>query len=135
LKLPILERGIRVTNGLGNFDGPIAEWNIMMMLMWQREMLDQLANQNNKVWDRSARYQRDLYKSTIGFWGYGGIARETARLAKAMHLDVWVMTAMARSKTVNLSIASKARATPRVGFPIGPSSRLRWKSSSAGWII
>ena len=92
LKLPILERGIRVTNGLGNFDGPIAEWNIMMMLMWQREMLDQLANQNNKVWDRGARFQRDLYKSTIGFWGYGGIARETARLAKAMHLDVWVMT-------------------------------------------
>lgn len=98
LKLPILERGIRVTNGLGNFDGPIAEWNIMMMLMWQREMLDQLANQNNKVWDRGARYQRDLYKSTIGFWGYGGIARETARLAKAMHLNIWVMTRDGRIK-------------------------------------
>jgi phosphoglycerate dehydrogenase-like enzyme len=98
LKLPILERGIRVTNGLGNFDGPIAEWNIMMMLMWQREMLDQLANQKNKIWDRDARYQRDCYKSTIGFWGYGGIARETARLAKAMHLNIWVMTRDARIK-------------------------------------
>lgn len=92
LNLPILERGIRVTNGLGNFDGPIAEWNVLMMLLWQRELLEQLQNQKNKVWNRDARYQRDLFGSTIGFWGYGGIARETARLAKAMHLKVWVMT-------------------------------------------
>ena len=90
--LPVLERGIRVTNGSGNFDGPIAEWNVLMMLLWQRELLEQLQNQKNKVWDRNARYQRDLFGSTIGFWGYGGIARETARLAKAMHLKVWVMT-------------------------------------------
>ncbi len=92
LNLPVVQRGIRVSNGLGNFDGPIAEWNIMMMLMWRREMLEQLSNQKNKIWDRSARYQRDLYGSTLGLWGYGGIARETARLAKAMHLNVWVMT-------------------------------------------
>lgn len=29
--LPVLERGIRVSNGLGNFDIPIAEWNMMMI--------------------------------------------------------------------------------------------------------
>jgi phosphoglycerate dehydrogenase-like enzyme len=92
LKLPILERGIRVTNGLGNFDGPIAQWNIMMMLMWHREMLEQLRNQKEKIWSRDEKYQRDLYGATVGIWGYGGIARETARLAKAMHLNVWVMT-------------------------------------------
>src|SRR5688500_2562662 len=34
LKLPILERGITVTNGLGTFDIPIAEWTILMMLAW-----------------------------------------------------------------------------------------------------
>jgi len=92
LDLPIIERKIRVTNGLGNFDGPIAEWNILMMLFWHRNMLEQLANQKNKIWNRDVRYQKDLFGSTIGFWGYGGIARETARLAKAMHLNVWVMT-------------------------------------------
>jgi phosphoglycerate dehydrogenase-like enzyme len=92
LNLPILDRGIRVTNGLGNFDGPIAEWNIMMILFWQRRMLEQLANQKNKVWDRAVRFQSDIYGSTIGFWGYGGIARETSRLAKAMNMHVWVMT-------------------------------------------
>lgn len=92
LHLPLLERGIRVTNGLGNFDGPIAEWNLLMMLFWRRHMIDQLANQKNRVWDPAARFQSDLFGSTIGFYGYGGIARETARLAKAMHLKVWVMT-------------------------------------------
>jgi phosphoglycerate dehydrogenase-like enzyme len=92
LNLPILKRGIRVTNGLGNFDGPIAQWNIMMMLMWHRDMIKQLQNQKDKIWDRDARYQRDLFGATVGFWGYGGIARETARLAKAMNLNVWVMT-------------------------------------------
>ena len=92
LHLPLLERGIRVTNGLGNFDGPIAEWNLLMMLFWRRHMIDQLANQKNHVWDPAARFQSDLFGSTIGFYGYGGIARETARLAKAMRMKVWVMT-------------------------------------------
>lgn len=92
LDLPILERGIRVTNGLGNFDGPIGQWNMMMMLMWHREMLEQLQNQKDKIWDRDAKYQRDLYGTTVGFWGYGGITRETARLAKAIGMNVWVMT-------------------------------------------
>jgi len=92
LSLPILERSIRVTNGLGNFDGPIAEWNILMMLLWQRRLLEQLANQKNKVWDPAARFQSDIYGSTIGFWGYGGIARETTRLAKAMKMHAWVLT-------------------------------------------
>ncbi|MFV0338082.1 MAG: D-2-hydroxyacid dehydrogenase [Chthoniobacterales bacterium] len=92
LHLPLLERGIRVTNGLGNFDGPIAEWNLLMMLFWQRHMTEQLDNQKNHIWNPAARFQSDLFGSTIGFYGYGGIARETARLAKAMHLNVWVMT-------------------------------------------
>ncbi len=33
LQLPVLERGMRVTNGLGNFDIAIAEWNITMLLI------------------------------------------------------------------------------------------------------
>ena len=90
--LPLLEQGIRVTNGLGNFDVPIAEWNIMMMLMWQREMLTQLENQKNATWDRSPQFQSDVFGRTIGFYGYGGIARATARLAKTMHVNVWAMT-------------------------------------------
>ena len=92
LDLPILERGIRVTNGLGNFDVPIAEWNIMAMVMCHRHMLEMLGNQRAAVWDRSARFQAELRGMVVGFYGYGGIGRETARIAKAMGLAVWALT-------------------------------------------
>lgn len=91
LELPILERKIRVTNGLGTFDVPIAEWNVMMMLWWHRSMLEAQANQRAHVWDRAPKFERELRGSTVGFYGYGGIARETARLAKAMGLNVWAL--------------------------------------------
>ena len=92
LDLPVLERGIRVTNGLGNFDVPIAEWNVMTMLMCHRHTLDMLANQRNAIWDRDARFQAELRGAVVGFYGYGGIARETARLVKSMGLTVWTLT-------------------------------------------
>ena len=92
LNLPILEKQIRVTNGLGTFDIPIAEWNIMMMLWWHRNMLEAQANQRAAKWDRAAKYQRELRGATVGFYGYGGIARETTRIAKAMGLTVWALT-------------------------------------------
>lgn len=91
LKLPILDRGIRVTRGLGNFDIPIAEWSIMMMLMWRRKMLELLENQHTKTWNRDAKFSAELRGSTVGFWGYGGLSRETARIAKAMGMTIWAL--------------------------------------------
>ena len=117
LHLPLLENGIRVTNGLGNFDGPIAEWNLLMMLFWRRHMIDQLANQKNHVWDPAARFQSDLFGSTIGFYGYGGIARETARLAKAMHLNVRVMTRDGTVKKRPLTYCVKGTGDPEGVLP------------------
>lgn len=117
LHLPLIERGIRVTNCLGNFDCPIAEWNIMMMLMWRREMLEQLNNQKNRVWDRAARFQRDMQDLTVGFWGYGGIARETARLAKAMHLKVWAMTRDGKTRTRGLTYCVAGTGDPDGTLP------------------
>ena len=92
LNLPILEKQIRVTNGLGTFDIPIAEWNIMMMLWWHRSMLDAQTDQRAANFNRDAKYQRELRGSTFGFYGYGCIARETTRIAKAMGLKVWALT-------------------------------------------
>ena len=92
LDLPVLERGIRVTNGLGNFDVPIAEWNIAMMVHCHRHIMDMFDNQRKAVWDNDARFQGEIRGSVVGFYGYGGIARETARMAKHMGLEVWVMT-------------------------------------------
>ena len=92
LDFPVLERGIRVTNGKGVFDISIAEWVIMMILVWHRRLLEMLQNQRNKKWDRAPRFQRELRGSVVGFYGYGGISRQATRLAKAMGLETWMMS-------------------------------------------
>lgn len=89
-KLP--ERSIRATNARGCFDVPIAEWNIAMMVNLRRNLPQMIRNQQQHVWDRSATFQRDIRGLTVGIWGYGGLGRETARLAKSMGMHVHVLT-------------------------------------------
>jgi phosphoglycerate dehydrogenase-like enzyme len=84
--LPLIERGIRHERAA--FDVPIAEWNLMM-LVWHRSLLGMLENQRLHSFDRSAEFQNELRGSTVGFYGYGGLARETARLCKALGINVW----------------------------------------------
>jgi phosphoglycerate dehydrogenase-like enzyme len=96
------ERGIKACNALGVFDVPIAEWNIAMMVNLIRDVPGLLHNQNSEIWDRSSRFQRELRGSVVGIWGYGGIGRETARLTKALGMEVHVLTRSkirTRSKT------------------------------------
>jgi len=90
--LDLPERGIRATNGRGCFDVPIAEWNISMMVNLARDFRQLIRNQDSLVWDRSAVFQREIRGLTVGIWGYGGIGRETARLARQLGLRVNVMT-------------------------------------------
>jgi phosphoglycerate dehydrogenase-like enzyme len=85
-------KGIHACNGLGNFDVPIAEWNMAMMVNLARNLRGMIRNQESRLWDRSATFQNEIRGSTVGIWGYGGIGRETARLAKAFGLQVHVMT-------------------------------------------
>lgn len=84
-------RGVRACNALGVFDVPIAEWNVAMMVNLLRDLRGMIRNQDRGVWDRDIRFQRELRGLTVGFWGYGGIGRETARLAKAMGMRVHVL--------------------------------------------
>lgn len=88
----LADRGVRATNARGCFDVPIAEWNIAMMVNLVRDLPQMARNQQAHVWDRSARFQRELRGSTVGIWGYGGIGRETARLAKTMGMRVHVFS-------------------------------------------
>jgi phosphoglycerate dehydrogenase-like enzyme len=90
--LGLVERGIRACNGRGNFDVPIAEWNMGMMVSLARNLRGMIRNQESRIWDRSAVFQREIRGSTVGIWGYGGIGRETARLAKAFGMEVHVMS-------------------------------------------
>jgi phosphoglycerate dehydrogenase-like enzyme len=90
--LGLPERNILATNARGCFDVPIAEWNIAMMVCLARNMRQMIRHQEAGVWDRSAQFQTEIRGKTVGIWGYGGIGRETARLARQLGLQVHVMT-------------------------------------------
>jgi phosphoglycerate dehydrogenase-like enzyme len=92
LGLGLPARGIAVTNARGCFDVPIAEWNLAMMVNLARDLRGMIRNQDAALWDNSARYQREIRGLRLGIWGYGGIGRETARLARALGLEVHVLT-------------------------------------------
>jgi len=86
------ERGIVVTNARGIFDCPIAEWNIAMMINLVRDLRTLIRHQDAGIWERSAQFTGEVRGKTVGIWGYGGIGRETARLAKVMGMRVHVLT-------------------------------------------
>jgi phosphoglycerate dehydrogenase-like enzyme len=90
--LGLAERGVRACNALGVFDVPIAEWSIAMMISLLRDLRGMVRNQEHGVWDRSARFQQELRGMVVGLWGYGGIGRETARLAKALGMRVHALS-------------------------------------------
>lgn len=85
-------QGVKASNALGVFDVPIAEWNVAMMINLARDMRGMMHNQDNAIWDRSARFQHEIRGSVVGIWGYGGIGRETARQVKALGMTVHVLS-------------------------------------------
>lgn len=88
--LKLGERPLRVCNARGIFDMAIAEWCLAMMVNLTRDLRGMIRNQEHGVWDRADRFQFEVRGKTVGFWGYGGIGRETARLAKAFGMRVHV---------------------------------------------
>lgn len=97
--LGLVDKGIRACNARGVFDIPIAEWSIAMMINLARDLRGMIHNQESRIWERAARFQREIRGSKLGIWGYGGIGRETARLAKAMGMQVSVMTRRALTES------------------------------------
>jgi phosphoglycerate dehydrogenase-like enzyme len=49
-------------------------------------------NQEQARWERADRFQQEVRGRVVGLWGYGGIGRETARLAKAFGMTVYALT-------------------------------------------
>ena len=89
--LGLNESNIIACNAAGVNDIPIAEWNIAMMVNLARDLRGMIRNQEAQKWDRAAKFQREIRGSKLGIWGYGGIGRETARLAKNMGMTVYVL--------------------------------------------
>ena len=85
-------RGVRVCTASGVNDVPIAEWTLMMMIALARDLSGLMQNQQTATWDRDPRFQQEIRGRTLGIWGYGGIGRESARLASALGLRVHVLT-------------------------------------------
>ena len=92
--LGLPEMGVRVTNGGGANDGPIAEWCLAMMLVFERNLLQLLENQRQRIWERSAKFQSELRGKRVGIMGYGSIGRVVSRLVHSLGMEVW---AIARS--------------------------------------
>ncbi|MFO0841451.1 MAG: D-2-hydroxyacid dehydrogenase [Gemmataceae bacterium] len=86
------DRPVRVCNARGLFDTAIGEWVVSMMVALARDLRAMLRDQDSGVWRRSERYQQEIRGGTVGLWGYGGIGREVARLAKALGMTVHVLT-------------------------------------------
>ena len=99
--LGLVEKGVRACNALGIYDVPIAEWNVAMMVNLARNLRQMIRNQDAQIWDRSAVFQKEIRGMTVGIWGYGGIGRETARLAKALGMMVHVISRNPVSLRVN----------------------------------
>ena len=94
--LGLAHRGVQVCNASGVNDVPIAEWAVMMIVALARDLPTLFQHQQQAVWDRGARFQQEVRGRTLGIWGYGGIGRETARLAAAMGLRIHVLTRTGR---------------------------------------
>lgn len=107
------ERPLRVCNARGVFDTAIGEWNLAMMVNLVRDLPQLFRNQGRAVWDRGERFQQEVRGRVVGLWGYGGIGRETARLAKAFGLTVHVLTRTGVRPRVNTYVL------PGTGDPEG----------------
>jgi phosphoglycerate dehydrogenase-like enzyme len=92
LHLGLADRPLQVCNARGVFDTAIAEWNLAMMINLVRDLRSMIRNQEQAQWQRDHRFQDEIRGKFVGLWGYGGIGRETARLAKAFGMTVEVMT-------------------------------------------
>lgn len=86
--MDLSEKGIRACNGRGEFDTPIAEWAISMMVNLNRDLRSMIRNQDAGLWERPAKFQTEIRGKTLGLYGYGSLARETARLAKCMGMTI-----------------------------------------------
>jgi phosphoglycerate dehydrogenase-like enzyme len=95
------DRPIRVCNARGLFDTGIAEWNVAMMINLARDFRRMIRNQEHGVWERPPIFGSEVRGRILGLWGYGGIGRETARLAKTLGLAVHVMIRQGISPRTN----------------------------------
>src|SRR5262249_42959882 len=85
--------GVTVTNMGDALAAPVATHAVMLLLALQRLLPTFLANQNNRVWDRSISARAVIPdQSTVVVIGFGHIGREIARLLRAFGAHIIAVT-------------------------------------------
>jgi phosphoglycerate dehydrogenase-like enzyme len=90
--LKLSSRPFTVCNARGAFDSAIGEWCVAMMINLTRDLRGMIRRQERGQWERAEVFQQEVRGKTVGLWGYGGIGREAARLAKALGMTVHVLS-------------------------------------------
>ena len=84
----ILGSPIVITNARQIAALNIAEWVVMVILMFSKRANDLLAERNDRVWSTEFYDQWELRGKTVGVVGLGAIGGDVARLCKAFEMRV-----------------------------------------------
>lgn len=74
------------TKASGVHAQPLAEFCLMVMIMFRKNLFRVIKDQSNKHWERAAG--RDLEGSTVVIVGLGAVGSEIARVCKALRMKV-----------------------------------------------
>lgn len=75
-----------LTNAKGAFSRSLAEYSLMAMLHFNKQLPRLQANREGKKWERFT--MNELAGQTVGFVGFGDIAQATARACKAFGMRI-----------------------------------------------
>ena len=82
----LIESPVPLTNGRGVFKDGLAEFTIASILFFAKDLRRLVRNQQAALWEQFEVLE--IRKQVLGIVGYGGIGRETARLASALGMRV-----------------------------------------------
>ncbi|THV20897.1 hydroxyacid dehydrogenase [Peteryoungia ipomoeae] len=82
--------GIPVLRAMGSNSRAVAEHTIALALSLVKEVLPLDKAVKSGAWPKPTFVGKDFLGATIGLVGYGGIGRETARMAQALGMEVVV---------------------------------------------
>ncbi|KAL9113136.1 MAG: hypothetical protein Q9227_002748 [Pyrenula ochraceoflavens] len=100
LSHPILaSSNIPVTTSTGVHGPAISEWFVGTLLAHNLRMCQLYDLQSKQEWGNTMSFfsRKTLHTQRLGVLGYGGIGRQSARLAKALGMDVIAYTASAKT--------------------------------------
>ncbi len=82
------ERGVTVCPATGANDAAVAEWVIVSVMMLLRGSFFFRGKMLNGEWPRSQAMGHETAGKTLGLVGFGQIARETAKLAQSLGMEI-----------------------------------------------